>query len=278
MYGALFGDYVGSIYEHHNIKTKDFPLLHPDAGITDDSYMTIAVASACLGYARHGDLDRFTEEVAQEMIRIGRNHPHPIGGYGKMFRQWLYSGEPRPYGSYGNGSAMRVSPCAWVAQGLNEAEKLGAASAMPTHDHPEGIKGAQAVAGAIWLARVGTPKVEITRYVESRFYRLNKSLAEYRSEHHFSASCQGTVPPAIRAFLESNGFEDAIRNAVSLGGDSDTLAAITGSIAEAYYGMPENLRQEVERQVRFHCDKSEETIVTEFAARFCGPRRKETRK
>lgn len=268
MYGAIFGDYVGSIYEFANIKTKDFPLLHPQAGITDDSYMTIAIASACLSYAEHRDIDRFTEEAAQEMHRIGRKYPFPIGGYGSMFRQWLCSRDPRPYGSYGNGSAMRVSPCAWVADSLPEAERLGWASAMPTHDHPDGLLGAKATAGVIYLARTGATKREIRGYIRQRFYPLDKTLAEIRPTYEFDGSCPGTVPPAIQAFLESTDFEDAIRNAVSLGGDSDTLADITGAIAEAFYGMPDKLRGAVIRQIREHCDQEEADIVEEFTSKF----------
>ena len=269
MYGAIFGDYVGSVYEFANIKAKDFPLLHPQAGITDDSYMTIAIASACLSYAEHRDIDRFTEEAAQEMHRIGRKYPFPIGGYGSLFRQWLTSRDPRPYGSWGNGSAMRVSPCAWVASSLLEAEKLGWASALPTHDHPDAMLGAKATAGVTYLARTGATRDKILDYLRERFYPMDKTLDEIRPTYTFDGSCKGTVPPALQAFLESTDFEDAVRNAISIGGDSDTIGAITGSVAEAFYGMPDKLRMAVERQIMEHCDTEEADIIHEFVRRFC---------
>lgn len=241
MYGAIIGDYVGSIYEFDNIKTKEFELANPRASITDDSYMTIAVASACLYYNYHKDITQFTQDVAREMHRIGRSYPYPMGGYGNRFLLWLHSSDPKPYGSWGNGSAMRVSPCGWVANSLEEAESLGVASAMPTHNHPEGIMGAKAVAGCIFLARTGASKEQILAYVRKNYYPMEQSLDEIRSTYRFDGSCGGTVPQAIQAFIEATDFEDAIRNAVSLGGDSDTLTAITGSIAEAYYGVPQHL-------------------------------------
>lgn len=241
MYGAIFGDYVGSIYEFDNIKTKEFPLLNYEAEITDDSYMTIAVASACRDYAQHKHIGMFSDDVAREMLRIGRKYPTPMGGYGGMFSCWLWLDDPCPYGSWGNGSAMRVSPCGWVADSLTEAEQLGRASSLPTHDHPDAILGAKAVAGCIYLARTGKSKEEIQSYLQQSYYPMDKTLDEIRPTYRFDASCEGTVPVAIQAFLESNSFEDAIRNAVSVGGDCDTLTAITGAIAEAYYGMPEEL-------------------------------------
>ena len=184
----------------------------------------------------------------REMQRLGRAYPDK--GYGARFNQWLYEDDPQPYRSYGNGSAMRVSPAAWLAESIQEALHLAQLTAEVTHDHPEGIKGAQAVAAAIFLARTGHSKVEIKAYVECKFgYDLSRTCDEIRPTYHHVESCQETVPQAIAAFLESTDFEDALRTAVSLGGDSDTLAAITGSIAEAFYGVPENLKQECRKRL-----------------------------
>jgi len=235
MLGAFFGDVVGSVYEWHNIKTKDFPLFRPQSRPTDDSIMTLAVADAIL---QGGSADDFIDALH----KWGARYPH--AGYGGRFRNWLQSGDREPYHSWGNGSAMRVSPCGWAAKSLDEAEQLAEKSAAVTHNHPEGIKGAKAVAGAIWLARqaksVPEAKAAVRKYVSETYgYNLNQTLDEIRPDYTFDVSCQGTVPPAVIAFLESTSFEDAIRNAISLGGDSDTLAAITGSIAEAAYGITE---------------------------------------
>ena len=262
MYGAMIGDYVGSIYEWHNIKTKDFPLFQDRCFLTDDSFMTIAVAQACSNWPEHRDLVAFARDVSFEMQRIGNIYPHK--GYGGGFRKWLRARHPRPYNSCGNGSAMRVSPCGFVAGSLQEAELLAEASAAPTHNHPEGIKGAKAVAGAIYLAKSGYSKEEIRDYITTYYYPLDRTLDEIRPEYTFQGTCQGTVPESIQAFLESTGFEDAIRNAISLGGDSDTLAAITGSIAEAYYGVPQELRDHIKRIIYYSCELEERDIVSRF--------------
>lgn len=274
MYGAIFGDYVGSIYEFDNIKTKEFDLYNPRAAITDDSYMTIAVASACLSYAWHRNYDQFTKEVGRELHRIGRLYPFPMGGYGSRFRLWLMDSDPQPYGSWGNGSAMRVSPCAWVADSLLEAEKLGWNSALPTHDHPDAMLGAKAVAGCIYLARTGASKKQILTYLRERFYPMDKTLDEIRPTYEFDGSCAGTAPVAIQAFLESTDFEDAIRNAVSMGGDSDTLTAITGSVAEAFYGMPQVHTHLTNRALFEGLRENEIEIVNDFRSEFCGEERK----
>jgi len=278
MYGTIFGDYVGSIYEFDNIKAKDFELYNPRAAITDDSYMTIAVASACLSYSDHRDYDEFTKDVGRELHRIGRLYPFPMGGYGSMFREWLMSRDPQPYGSWGNGSAMRVSPCAWVADSLFEAEMLGWNSALPTHNHPDAMLGAKAVAGCIYLARTGKSKNYILRYLREHFYPMDKTLDEIRPIYEFDGSCLGTAPVAIQAFLEGTDFEDAIRNAVSLGGDSDTLTAITGSIAEAYYGMPGELIAMTKRALFEGLRDDEMEIVDDFREEFCGPERRASRR
>ncbi len=235
MLGAIVGDIIGSVYEHNNIKTKDFPLFDRGCFFTDDTVMTLAVAE---GLMNGGSEDAFV----QAMKKYGRLYP--AAGYGGHFRIWLSSESDQPYNSWGNGSAMRVSPVAWFFDTLPEVERYAEASAAVTHNHPEGIRGAQATAAAIFLAREGKNKDEIKDYIESKYgYDLNRTLDEIRPCYRFSGSCQGTVPEAIIAFLESVDFEDAIRNAISIGGDSDTLAAITGSIAEAAYGIPEEIRE-----------------------------------
>ena len=229
MLGAIIGDIVGSVYEWNNIKTKDFPFFNEKCFFTDDTVMTIAVADALL---KGGTTDDFIDSMKE----IGRLYPN--SGYGGGFANWLFSDSREPYNSWGNGSAMRVSPCGWFADSLEEAETLAERSAAVTHNHPEGIKGAQATAAAIYLARTDTKKDKIKAYIESKYgYNLSRTLDEIRPGYRFNETCQETVPEAIIAFLESRDFIDAIRNAISLGGDSDTLAAITGSIAEAAYGI-----------------------------------------
>lgn len=236
MYGAIIGDIVGSKYEFHNIKTKDFPFVSRGCSYTDDSIMTVAVASALLKTREEmamGTSD-FRRNLIEEMQAFGRRFPHPQGGYGGRFGAWLRGGR-QPYFSYGNGSAMRASPCGLMAVTLEEALALATASAEVTHNHPEGIKGAQAVAAAVFLAKINKSKEEIGAYLRKNFYPLDRTLDEIRLDYGFSESCQKTVPEAITAFLESTSYEDAIRNAISLGGDSDTLGAITGAIAWSYY-------------------------------------------
>lgn len=235
MIGAIIGDIVGSVYEWNNIKTKDFPLFSQGCLFTDDTVMTLAIAE---GLMNGGS----AEDFIAAMKKYGRLYPD--SGYGGRFGCWLFSDEINPYNSWGNGSAMRVSPVAWAFDILSEVEKSAEISAAVTHNHPEGIKGAQATAAAIFLARKGNTKEEIKAYIENKYgYNLNRSLDEIRPNYRFNESCQETVPEAIIAFLESVDFEDAIRNAISLGGDSDTLAAITGSIAEAAYGIPKDIKE-----------------------------------
>ena len=240
MYGAFIGDIVGSKYEFDNIKTKNFPLFAPDCDYTDDTIMTVAVAKAILlsrqeQYAANGKGKGFRDFLVETMQDFGRKYPHPMGAYGGKFSLWLRQRNPQPYGSYGNGSAMRVSPCALAAVSLEEALALARASAAVTHNHPEGIKGAEAVAAAIFLARKGSSKEEIRQYITAHYYDLDFTLDSIRAGYHFDGSCQGSVPQAIVAFLESEDFEDAIRNVISIGGDCDTTGAITGSIAWMYY-------------------------------------------
>ena len=232
LYGAIIGDVVGSVYEWHNIKQKAFPLFSKHSRFTDDTVMSIAVAKAIVTAGK--DIPVFQAELVRQMQGFGRSYPR--AGYGGSFAAWLAETHPAPYGSYGNGSAMRVSPCALVSDTLEEAEKLAEASASVTHNHPEGVKGAKAVAAAIWLAGSGAEKAEIRAYIERGYYPLDRTLDEIRPFYTFDVSCQGSVPQAILAFLESTDFEDAIRNAVSIGGDSDTIADMAGAIAWAYYG------------------------------------------
>lgn len=225
MVGAIAGDIIGSEYEAHPIKTKDFPLFHPRCRFTDDSVLTIAVAEAIL---TDGDYRRSVWE-------LGRRYPH--AGYGGDFRRWLSSSSPEPYNSWGNGSAMRVSPVGWAFNSVDEVLSEAARSAEISHNHPEGIKGAQATALAVFLARTTRDKELIKEEIADRFgYDLNRTVDSIRPSYSFDVSCQGTVPEAIIAFLDAKDYEDAIRNAISLGGDSDTLGCITGAVAEAYYG------------------------------------------
>jgi ADP-ribosylglycohydrolase len=225
MIGAIAGDIIGSVYEAHPIKTKEFSLFHPHCRFTDDSVLTIAVAQAILT----------DQDYGRWVWEIGRRHPH--AGYGGTFIRWLRSGDPQPYNSWGNGSAMRVSPVGWAFDRTDIVLREAARSAEISHNHPEGIKGAQATALAVFLARTEHNKALIKKEITARFgYDLNRTVESIRPSYGFDVSCQGTVPEAIIAFLEADGYEDAVRNAISLGGDSDTLACITGAVAEAYYG------------------------------------------
>ena len=245
MLGAIIGDIVGSVYEFDNTKRTDFPFFTDRCSYTDDSIMTVAVAEWLLTDNQHTH-----ESLENIMVRYAQAYEFPMGGYGGGFAQWLFrperlvdyrtgelAGKRVPYNSWGNGAAMRASAVGWKFRTLEETEKVAALSASITHDHPEGIKGAQATAAAIFLARTGKTKQEIKDYIQNRFgYDLDTHTDEIRKTYGWEDSCQGTVPPAIRAFLDSTDYESAIRIAVSLGGDSDTLACITGGIAEAYYG------------------------------------------
>ena len=243
MLGAILGDIVGSPYEfdHNNYKHKDFPLLSEKSHFTDDTVMIVAVARGLI--AGQGDAQKTFAEVRYEMRHWGKAYPN--AGYGGMFRRWLWVEHPQPYGSFGNGSAMRVAAAGWLFDTLDKTLEMAKVTAEVTHNHPEGIKGAQATVAAIFLARTGHSKPEIRQYVEQTFgYDLSRTCDEIRPGYCHVETCQQTVPEAIVAFLESTGFEDALRNAVSLGGDSDTLACITGGIAEAFYRMPQELRAE----------------------------------
>ena len=233
--GAIAGDMIGSVYEFRPIKKMDFSLFLDYSKFTDDTVMTVANADWLLT----GD------SLLGIMQDYGNRYPH--AGYGGMFRSWLREDEPKPYNSFGNGSAMRVSPIGWAFDSLEETLEVAKQSAEVTHNHPEGIKGAQATAACVFLARNGKSKQEIKEYIEATFgYNLNRTCDEIRPNYQFDVTCQGSVPESIIAFLESTDFESAVRLAISLGGDADTMGAITGGIAEAYYGgVPKHIRKEV---------------------------------
>lgn len=233
MYGAIIGDIAGSNLEFAGIKTKDFPLFGQEKDITDDSVMTLAVAKALMQWSKEGG--NLHQAMIDNMRAMGNRFPFPLGAYGGGFKRWLFCRNPRPYNSCGNGSAMRVSPCGLFASTLEEALELAKFSSEVTHDHPEGIKGAQAVAAAVFLAKTRHTKQEIREYIHENFYPMDRTVDEIRPSYKFDGTCQGSVPEAIISFLESENYEDAIRNAISLGGDADTLGAIAGSIAWTFY-------------------------------------------
>lgn len=249
MYGAILGDMIGSPYEFdQGKKSKEFPLFIESSHFTDDTVMSVAVADALMKTAGDPDDAAVREALVDRMQFWGRKYPD--AGYGARFKKWLRQEDPKPYGSYGNGSAMRVSAAGWLADSSQEARRLAKLSAEVTHDHPEGIKGAESVASAIYLARTGHDKEEIRDYIAAEFgYDLSRTCDEIRPEYHHVESCQQTVPEAITAFMEGKSFEDVIRTAVSLGGDCDTLTAIAGSMAEAYYGVPEVLQEECRKRL-----------------------------
>ena len=262
MLGAIIGDIAGSRFEWHNIKSKDFELLSHIKGCrpTDDSVMSIAIAQSILD--SNGQYDSLSKHAIKRMQEHGRLYPH--AGYGGHFHRWIYEENPQPYNSWGNGSAMRVSACGFAAGSLDEAIQFSRAVTEVTHNHPEGIKGAEATAVAIYLAREGKSMVEIRDYIEAHYYRIKFKIADIRASYTFDVSCQGSVPQALEAFFESTGFEDAIRNAISIGGDSDTIAAITGGIAEAYYGIPAEIR----KLALTFLDAKQLEIITAFEAKY----------
>lgn len=245
LYGAIFGDIVGSIYEFDNIKAKDFELFDETSFFTDDTVMSIAVA--CALAECKGNYNNLSQSATDLMRLLGVRYFD--AGYGFNFKQWLDSENPQPYNSWGNGSAMRVSAVAYFAKSLEEVKELSYKVTAVSHNHPEGIKGAEATAVAIFLALQGKDKAEIKKYIEQNYYPLDFTLDDIRPTYKFEPSCQKTVPQALEAFFESESFADAVRNAVSIGGDSDTLAAITGSVAEAYYGVPEDIKKFVQSKL-----------------------------
>lgn len=255
MLGAIAGDIIGSVYEWDNIKTKEFPLFSPKCFFTDDSVLSIALADSILtGTPYVANLKTFY-------------HWYPHCSYGGGFHHWVQSGNGMPYQSWGNGAAMRISPAGWAYDDLETVLERAAEFTGVTHNHPEGIKGGQATAAAIFLARKGKSKQEIRAYVESEFgYDLSRHVDEIRPSYTFDESSQGTVPQALCAFLDSTDYEDAIRNAISLGGDSDTLACITGGIAAAFYG---GVPQPIVSKVYQVLDERLGAITREFTAKYC---------
>lgn len=260
MLGAIIGDIAGSRFERDNYKAKDFVFFTYQCSFTDDSVMSLAVAQAIMEC--QWDYHDLSEKAVECMRRIGRIYPNC--GYGGGFYRWLYSDEPKPYNSYGNGAAMRVSGAGFAAKDMEEAKLLSKKVTEVTHNHPEGLKGAEAVAVAVYLARTGSNILEIRDVIQKHYYSVNLTLDEIRSAYGFHATCQDSVPQAMAAFFESENFEDAIRNAISIGGDSDTIAAITGGIAEAYYGIPTELR----KHALTFLDKELLKILVEFENRF----------
>ncbi|MCR5307158.1 MAG: ADP-ribosylglycohydrolase family protein [Oscillospiraceae bacterium] len=243
MIGALLGDMIGAPYEFdRGDKTKDFPLFGRGSKFTDDSVMTVAVAEALMD-ARGKSDDEIRAALVRSMQKWGRRYPD--AGYGGRFIRWLFTENPQPNNSFGNGSAMRTSATGWLCDNLEATRHTASLTAEVSHNHPEGIKGAEATAAAIFLARTGCSKAEIKAYTEREFgYDLSRSCAKLRPHNHHDETCQVTMPLVFAAFLESTDFEDAVRNAVSLGGDTDTIACIAGSIAEAFYGVPEDIAAE----------------------------------
>jgi ADP-ribosylglycohydrolase len=254
MLGAIAGDVIGSVHEHGGTKTKNFPLFTDASCFTDDTVLTIAVADALLNRKEY--VDCFHEYF----------HAYPDAGYGGSFLHWAWNRHRHPYNSYGNGSAMRVSPVAYPLDTLEEVLDEARRSAEVTHNHPEGIRGAQATAAAVFLARTGAKKAEIKTYVADTFsYDLNQDLDVIRQTYAFDVSCQGSVPQSIVAFLAADGFEDAVRNAISLGGDADTMACIAGAIAEAFYG---GVPKQIADHVMARLDDRLQRVVKEFKRRY----------
>ena len=253
MIGVILGDAAGSVFEFDPIKTKSFKMFASRKGkichCTDDTMMTLAIAEALLNC--EDDYGYLAQKTVESMQRIGRDHPN--AGYGGMFRKWLYL-EPLPYYSFGNGAAMRVSPVAYVAKSLEEALELSDIVTAVTHDHPEGLKAARAVTACIYMALHGESKETIIEHVKNNYYSLDKTLVQIRPDYDFDVTCMGSVPESIQCFVEANDLEDTIRNAISLGGDADTMAAISGGIAEAFYGVPDGWE---EKAVEFLIESDE---------------------
>ncbi|VBB47395.1 ADP-ribosylation/Crystallin J1 [uncultured Desulfatiglans sp.] len=255
MIGAIAGDIVGSVYEGTRMKTKHFVLFSDLCVYTDDTVLTVALADTILTGTPY----------VKNLKTFYRWYPH--AGYGGSFHRWARCEDSEPYGSWGNGAAMRISPVGYACHDLESVLDRARGFTEVTHNHPEGIKGGQAVAAAVFLARTGHSKEEIRTFIETRFaYDLSRPIDEIRPGHPFDVSCQGTVPPAIRAFLDSTDFEDAIRTAVSLGGDTDTLACITGGIAQAFYG---GIPEDIEKKVYAILDERLSAITKAFMDHYC---------
>lgn len=238
MLGAIIGDIAGTPYEFNNIKTKSFNLFE-GSRFSDDSVLTCAIAKALIDSGVTASDIVLKDNVIKQLKYFGKEYED--AGFGFMFQDWVINDKNEPYNSWGNGSAMRVSPAGWIYNSIEETRRIAGITASVTHNHPEGIKGAEATAAVIYLARTGHSKAEIKKYVEKEFYRLDKTCDEIRPDYKFKVSCQGTVPVAITAFLEGQDFEDVLRTAVSLGGDSDTLTCIACGMAEAFYDIPSSI-------------------------------------
>ena len=249
MYGAILGDMAGSRFEFdRGGLTKEFEFLTGECSWTDDSVMTLAVAEALMEAGKDASAEEIRSACVKSMLKWGRKYPY--AGYGGNFRLWLLCDDPRPYGSFGNGSAMRVSAAGWLYDSLERTRKVARATAEVSHDHPEGIKGAECTAAVIYLARTGSSKEEIAEYVKSEFgYDFSETLEEMRARHRMDESCQDALPKALRSFMDGVDFEDVVRNAISLGGDADTIGAIAGSMAEAFYEIPVALKGEAVQRV-----------------------------
>ena len=262
MIGIIVGDIAGSQFEHHNRKSKDFDMFRRRCRVTDDSVMSLAVAKSILDCV--GDYEDLSQYTIENMQRLGKRYPH--AGYGHRFKSWIFEDDPQPYNSWGNGSAMRVGPCGFAARSIEEAKKLSEEVTKVTHDHPEGLKGAEAIAVAVYLANTGSTKEEIRQHILENYYDIDFTLDEIRPTYQFDVSCQGSVPQALEAFFEAEDFEDTIRNAISIGGDSDTIAAMAGAVAEAYYGVPDDL---VKSALQY-MDEYQLEILINFEERYPG--------
>ncbi|MBQ6595715.1 MAG: ADP-ribosylglycohydrolase family protein [Clostridia bacterium] len=260
MIGAIIGDIAGSRFEWKNIKSKRFDLFSDMCRPTDDSVMTLAVAKAIL--MSRPDRSDLSENAVRCMQELGRAYPK--SGFGGSFYHWLFEDDPKPYGSLGNGAAMRVSPAGYAASSPEEARRLARIVTEVSHDHPEGIKAAEATAVAVFMARTGSTMREIRDHIDRNYYPMDFTLDEIRPDYSFDVTCQGSVPQAFMAFFESTDFEDAIRNAISIGGDSDTIAAICGGIAGAYYGVPSRIRE----QALTFLDARQKQILDEFEKKY----------
>ena len=260
MLGALVGDIVGSRFEFDNYRAKDFELFAADCFPTDDSIMTLAICAALLEC--QGDYSKLEKATVAWMQKFGRRYPD--GGYGGRFDRWIYTADPQPYNSWGNGSAMRVSPVAYVAGSLEEVKKLSYQVTCVTHNHPEGLKGAEATAVATYMALQGADKEEIRKVITEEYYPLDFTLDEIRDSYEFNESCQDTVPQALQAFFEAADFEDTIRNGVSIGGDTDTIGAIAGAVAGAYYGVPEAIAV----KALTYLDETQKAVLARFMGNF----------
>lgn len=235
MFGTIIGDIAGSYYEVHNLKSKKFKFMdRKKSSYTDDTVATLAIAKSLLEC--NGNYDRLQEYSIKNLVEIGRNHSQC--GFGGDFFKWIIKDEHKPYNSYGNGAAMRVGVCGIVANSIEQAKMFAKIVTEISHNHPEAMKAAECISVLVYMAKIGKTKEEIKKYIKENYYDINFTLDEIREEYKFNITCQGSVPQALEAFLESKSFEDAIRNAISIGGDSDTIAAITGVIAGVYYGIP----------------------------------------